>query len=91
MTSHYQLYHDYALLQSRLQRRGASHKLGKKKGGLKVHSVIHANRGVSCNVRFTLAATNDFLMLAPSGCHNGEIVDELGIDNYGLVDNNILF
>ena len=40
-------------------------KTGKKKGGIKVHSVIHANEGVPCDVRFTSAATNDSFMLAP--------------------------
>ncbi len=32
---------------------GRHPKTGKKKGGLKVHSVIHANEGVPCDVRFT--------------------------------------
>jgi hypothetical protein len=35
---------------------------GKKKGGIKVHSVIHANEGVHCDVKFSSAATNDFDM-----------------------------
>ena len=48
---------------------GRHPKTGKKKGGIKVHSVIHANEGVPCDVRFTSAATNDSFMLAPS--HNG--------------------
>ena len=39
---------------------------GKKKGGIKVHSVIHANEGLHCDVKFTSAATNDSFMLAPS-------------------------
>lgn len=38
---------------------GRHPKSGKKKGGIKVHSVIHANEGVPCDVRFTSAATND--------------------------------
>ena len=41
---------------------GRHPKTGKKKGGIKVHSVIHANEGVHCDVRFTSAATNDFDM-----------------------------
>ena len=45
---------------------GRHPKTGKKKGGIKVHSVIHANEGVPCDVRFTSAATNDSFMLAPS-------------------------
>ena len=49
-------------------------KTGKKKGGIKVHSVIHANEGVHCDVRFTSAATNDSFMLAPSHFQHDEIV-----------------
>lgn len=45
---------------------GRQPKTGKKKGGIKVHSVIHANEGVPCDVRFTSAATNDSFMLTPS-------------------------
>lgn len=44
---------------------GRHPKTGKKKGGIKVHSVIHANEGVPCDVQFTSAATNDSFMLAP--------------------------
>lgn len=47
---------------------------GKKKGGLKVHSVIHANEGVPCDVRFTSAVINDSFMLAPSHYNRDEIV-----------------
>ena len=32
---------------------GRHPKTGKKKGGIKVHSVIHANEGVPCDVQFT--------------------------------------
>lgn len=53
---------------------GRHPKTGKKKGGLKVHSVIHANEGVPCDVQFTSAATNDSFMLAPSYYNNKEIV-----------------
>lgn len=49
-------------------------KTGKKKGGIKVHSVIHANEGVHCDVKFTSAATNDSFMLAPSHFKHDEIV-----------------
>ena len=49
-------------------------KSGKKKGGIRVHSVIHANEGVPCDVQFTSAATNDSFILAPSHySHNGII------------------
>ena len=53
---------------------GRHPKTGKKKGGIKVHSVIHANEGVPCDVQFTSAATNDSFMLAPSNYQHGEIV-----------------
>jgi hypothetical protein len=53
---------------------GRHPKTGKKKGGIKVHSVIHANEGVPCDVRFTSAATNDSFMLAPSYYQYNEIV-----------------
>jgi len=52
---------------------GRHPKTGKKKGGIKVHSVIHANEGVPCDVRFTSAATNDSFMLAPSCYSKNEI------------------
>ena len=53
---------------------GRHPKTGKKKGGIKVHSVIHANEGIPCDVRFTSAATNDSFMLAPSHYGHNEIV-----------------
>ena len=43
---------------------GRHPKTGRKKGGVKVHAVIHANEGVPCDVQFTSAATNDSFMLA---------------------------
>lgn len=52
---------------------GRHPKTGRKKGGLKVHAVIHANEGVPCDVRFTSAATNDSFMLAPSHYKRDEI------------------
>lgn len=45
---------------------GRRPKTGRKKGGIKVHAVIHAHEGVPCDVQFTSAATNDSFMLAPS-------------------------
>lgn len=39
-----------------------------------MHSVIHANEGVPCDVKFTSAATNDSFMLAPSYYNRDEIV-----------------
>ena len=53
---------------------GRHPKTGKKKGGIKVHSVIHANEGVPCDVQFTSAATNDSFMLAPSHHSHNDIV-----------------
>ena len=53
---------------------GRHPKTGRKKGGIKVHSVIHANEGVHCDVKFTSAATNDSFMLAPSYYSHDEIV-----------------
>ncbi len=53
---------------------GRRPKSGRKKGGIKVHTVIHANEGVPCDVKFTSAATHDSFMLAPCSYSNGEIV-----------------
>ncbi len=53
---------------------GRHPKTGKKKGGIKAHSVIHANEGVPCDVRFTSAVTNDSFMLAPSHYSHDEIL-----------------
>ena len=53
---------------------GRHPRTGKKKGGIKVHSVIHANEGVPSDVQFTSAATNDSCMLAPSHYNHNEIV-----------------
>lgn len=52
---------------------GRHPKTGKKKGGIKVHAVIHANEGVPCDVEFTSAATNDSFMLVPSKFSEKEI------------------
>ena len=75
---------------------GRHPKTGKKKVGIKVHSVIHANEGVPCDVRFTSAATNDSFMLAPSHYSHDEI---LALDrayiNYakfeGLTDRGVIY
>ena len=52
---------------------GRHPKTGRKKGGIKVHAVIHANEGVPCDVQFTSAATNDTFMLVPSKFSEKEI------------------
>ena len=53
---------------------GRHPKTGKKKGGIKVHTVIHANEGVPSDIRFTSAATNDSFMLNPYKLTKGEIM-----------------
>ena len=44
------------------------------KGGIKVHTVIHANEGIPSDIKFTSAATNDSFMLKPSHLSNGDII-----------------
>jgi hypothetical protein len=53
---------------------GRHPKIGKKKGGIKVHTVIHANEGVPSDIRFTSAATNDSFMLNPTQLYRGDIM-----------------
>ena len=53
---------------------GRHPKTGKKKGGIKVHAVIHANEGVPSDIKFTSAATNDSFMLKPSALSKGDIM-----------------
>lgn len=53
---------------------GRHPKSGKKKGGMKVHTVIHANEGVPSDIRFTSAATNDSFMLQPTSLNKGDIM-----------------
>ena len=53
---------------------GRHPKTGKKKGGIKVHTVIHANEGIPSDIKFTSAATNDSFMLKPSHLSNGDII-----------------
>jgi hypothetical protein len=53
---------------------GRHPKTGKKKGGIKVHTVIHANEGVPSDVRFTSAATNDSFMLKPASLGKEDII-----------------
>ncbi len=75
---------------------GRHPKTGKKKGGIKVHSVIHANEGVPSDVQFTSAATNDSFMLAPSHYgHNDIITLDRAYINYGkfeeLTDRGVIY
>ena len=53
---------------------GRHPKTGRKKGGIKVHTVIHANEGVPSDIKFTSAATNDSFMLKPSHLSRGDIL-----------------
>ena len=53
---------------------GRHPKTGKKKGGIKVHTVIHANEGIPSDIKFTSAATNDSFMLKPSTLSKGDIM-----------------
>lgn len=53
---------------------GMHPKTGKKKGGIKVHTVIHANEGVPSDIKFTSAATNDSFMLKPAALNKGDIM-----------------
>ena len=63
---------------------GRHPKTGKKKGGIKVHTNIHANEGVPSDIRFTSAATNDSFMLKPANYDTGDIlaIDRAYVD-YG--------
>ena len=53
---------------------GRHPKIGKKKGGIKVHTVIQANEGVPSDIDFTSAATNDSFMLNPSNFDRNDII-----------------
>ena len=75
---------------------GRHPKTGKKKGGIKVHSVIYANEGVPCDVQFTSAATNDSFMLAPSHYNrNGIVALDRAYINYAkfeeLTDRGVVY
>lgn len=62
-------------------------KFGNKKGGAKMHTVIHAVEGVPCDVKFTSAATHDSFMLRPATMTKGDIIamDRAYID-YGKME-----
>ena len=61
---------------------GRNPKTGKKKGGIKVHTCIHGNEGVPCDIEFTSAATHDHFMLCPGKLHKDDIlaIDRAYID-----------
>lgn len=74
-TENHRFNYYFSFLQRDIQGGWAAHpKTGRKKGGIKVHSVIHANEGVPCDVQFTSATTNDSFMLAPNYYHHEEII-----------------
>ena len=50
---------------------GRNPKQGKKKGGIKVHTVIRADQGLPYSIHFTSAATHDHVMLAKLKLSNG--------------------
>jgi len=53
---------------------GRHPKTGKKKGGIKVHTNIHANEFIPSDIKFTSAATNDSFMLKPANYNDGDII-----------------
>ena len=62
------------LLSSYLQGMGDFFSALKKKGGIKVHTNIHANEFVPSDIKFTSAATNDSFMLKPANYNDGDII-----------------
>lgn len=53
---------------------GRNPKHGKKKGGIKVHTVLKADEGVPYNIHFTSAATHDHIMLNKLKLTNGTFI-----------------
>lgn len=53
---------------------GRNPKAGKKKDGIKAHSIIYANEGMPYDVQFTSAAKNDHFMLSPDKLTAGDIM-----------------
>lgn len=66
--------HNNIILKPALQGSGSHPKTGKKKGGIKVHTVIHANEGVPYDIKFTSAATYDFFMLKLATFSTGDVM-----------------
>ena len=73
-SSDYRFHYHYPVLKSPVQGCGASSQDRQKKGGIKVHTVIHANEGVPSDIKFTSAVTNDSFMLRPSALSKGDII-----------------
>lgn len=61
---------------------GRNPKHGKKKGGIKAHTVIKADENVPCLVCYTSAATHDHFLLKELNLHSGDIlaIDRAYID-----------
>ena len=53
---------------------GRNPKTGKKKGGLKVHSILRATEGVPCDIQFSSSAIHDHFMLSPEKLTSEDIV-----------------
>ncbi len=53
---------------------GRNPKHGKKKGGIKVHTLLKAEEGVPYNIHFTSAATHDHVMLTKLKLTNGAFI-----------------
>lgn len=53
---------------------GHNPKRGKRKGEIKVHTVIHANESVPSDIRFTSAATHESFILCPCTLAQGAII-----------------
>ena len=53
---------------------GRNPKMGRKKGGMKVHANMHSNEFVPSDVKFSSAATHDSFMLIPSNYKTGDIL-----------------
>lgn len=53
---------------------GRNPKHGKKKGGIKVHTVLKAEEGVPYHIHFTSAATHDHVMLTKLRLTNGAFI-----------------
>ena len=73
-SSDYRLHDHHLVLKPAFQGVGRHPKTGKKKGGIKVHTVIHANEGVPSDIKFTSAAINDSFMLKSATLGKGDIM-----------------
>jgi hypothetical protein len=60
-----------SLFSNVLKGAGRNPKLGKKKGGIKVHTILKADEGIPYSIHFTSAATNDHIMLRKLKLSNG--------------------